>query len=358
MATSANTSLPMWLAGCTYDGSGGNDLRNSGIATAFYGVTTGSVISVLGGVLGGAGLWVQPGTGMAVTVQQGSFVVPVTASPAAGGYASTLSSAATLTVQTADPANPRIDIVVANVVDNGNSTSFGEVQIITGTPASSPSAPAAPANSITLARVSVPAGTTSITSGLITDKRPYTTAFGGVLRAPKGTVAGYSGQLAYDPPSNSFYHNSGTGVQAHILPFAPAIAARTSQILTGVGSGGWATILSVNVTTDGLTDLDIFAQWPGFTFSFSPSSAWRVQIGLFIDTTQVDGLYVTNPTMDGSPRGGGSIRHITSSVTSDTPNAATHTVSLKATSLDLASQTYVYATAAQPISLRAAAVTL
>src|SRR5690242_15993302 len=150
MATSVNTSLPQWLTGCTYDSNSGNDLRNSSITAMFFdeGILTGTTIGVLGGVIGGAGLVVNPGTGMTVTVQPGSFVVPNSGTPTAGGYAATLVSQATLTVQASDPSNPRIDIVVANVVDNGNNTSFGQVQIITGVASPSPAVPTAPANSI------------------------------------------------------------------------------------------------------------------------------------------------------------------------------------------------------------------
>src|SRR5579884_2992987 len=127
MSTQVNTSLPLWLAGGTYDANGGNDLRNSGVSAYFYDQGPGAAsnaISPLGGVVGGAGLWVYPGTGMSVQVKCGHFVVPNTNTPTAGAYVSTLSSNATLAVQTADPSNPRIDLVVAFVQDNGNSSSF------------------------------------------------------------------------------------------------------------------------------------------------------------------------------------------------------------------------------------------
>jgi hypothetical protein len=326
MATSVLTSVPFWLTGCTYDGDAGNDLRNSGVTAAFYdeGIMTGSSIGVLGGVIGGGGLQVSPGTGMQVTVQPGSFVVPNSGTPTAGGYVATLASLATLTVATSDPTNPRIDIVVAYVSDVGTSSSFGAIEIITGTPAASPSAPSAPANSITLAEVEIPASATSVVSGDITDERPFTTATGGVLvTRSKGAVTGYVGQLAYDLVSGSFYHNDNLGVaQAHVLPFTPQTARKT----TNVAGGGLTpvTVCSVTVTVDGSTDLEMFADWYGFAGT-SGTSGDGITMYLEIDSTIVKSRFDVMNAYDTGP--GGSMHHVTASGI-DRPAAGTHTVSL------------------------------
>lgn len=354
MATSAVTSLPAWLAGCTYDGNGGNDLRNSSVTAHFYdpGVVSGTTISVLGGVVGGAGLQVGAGTGMTVNVAPGSFVVPNSGTPTAGGYASTLPTQATLTVQTADPTNPRIDIIVANVVDNGNNTSLGEVQIITGTAAPSPSAPSAPANSITLAQLSVPAATASITSGLITDKRPFTTSTGGVLVAPKGTVTGYKGQIAYDPASNAFYHNNGTtnATQLHVLPWVPNILTRTSVYSW---NGTEQTVLSSTVTTDGNTDIEIYFKWAGLSCNRGSSSlSFLVAFIMYIDSTQVDGFWTPNLPADGTVWNGGSWSYFTSAGAGDTPSAGSHTVKVTATNGAGSFTTQVYSTSGNKTILR------
>lgn len=327
MATSVTTSLPMWLAGCTYDANGGNDLRNSGVTAYFYdqGIVTGSTIGVLGGVVGGAGLRISAATGMTVTVQPGSFVVPNSGTPTAGGYAATLASQATLTVQTADPSNPRIDIVVANVVDNGNNTSFGQVQIITGTPAPSPTVPSAPANSITLAQITVTAGASAITSGMISDTRPFTTTTGGVLRAPVGTVTGYSGQIAYDPASGRFYHNNNTSnaTQLHILPWQAATVTAASNVTV---TSSETTILSTNVTTDGYTDIEIFFKWPGLNASQTGSPSFNAQFNMYIGSSLVDSVYTAMATANANTQAGGAWSYYTSSATADTPSAGTHTV--------------------------------
>jgi hypothetical protein len=335
MATQVNTSLPLWLAGGTYDGNSGNDLRNSGVTAFMYdqGIVNGpgaigSTIGVLGGVVGGSGLLVSAGTGMNVSLQPGSFVVPNTATPTAGGYISTLPSTAVLAVQTADPSNPRIDIIVAMVSDVGTSSSFGAVQIITGVAAPSPSVPAAPANSITLSKLTVPAAATSITGGMLADQRPFTTTTGGVLKAPKGSVIGYSGQIAYDPPSGSFYHNNNTSsaTQMHVLPWQPVVAKVTAPI-TVVNDQAEHTVITLTITTDGFTDIACSFKCPGVSSVAVHATTWiRPQFRIYLDNTVLDSLYGAEVQADVWMQAGVAWTYPTSPATADTPSAGTHTV--------------------------------
>ncbi|MCX4750893.1 hypothetical protein OG455_41165 [Kitasatospora sp. NBC_01287] len=333
MATSVTTSLPMWLTGCTYDGSGGNDLRNSGVTAFFFdpGITTGSTIGLRSGVVGGAGLYVQPGTGMNVLVQPGSFVVANSSNVLYGGYASTLASQATLSVATADPTNPRIDLIVAYVSDVGTSASFGAVAIITGTPGPAPSAPSAPANSLTLSQLSVPAGTSTITSGLLTEKRVFTTAAGGVLVAVKGSASGYLGQLAYDPTSGAFYHNNNltAATQLKVLPWQPAMTKLTTPYT--VSDSAEHTIISTTVTTDGYTDIECFFKSPGVQSATTSSSKIRPFYRLYLDSTLLDSIYAAEATADSYIQSGVAWSYYTSPSTADTPSAGTHTVSVSIT---------------------------
>ena len=71
---------------------------------------------------------------------------------------------ATITAAPSAPNN-RIDRVVYN-------TSSLAVQVIVGTPAATPTAPAIPSDTIPLARVTINNGTTAITNSIITDERP------------------------------------------------------------------------------------------------------------------------------------------------------------------------------------------
>lgn len=334
MATSVNTSLPMWLTGCTYDGNSGNDLRNSMVTAMFYdpGIITSSTIGVRSGVVGGAGLFVQPGTGMQVLVQPGSYVVAASSSPINGAYVSTLASQAALTVQTADPTNSRIDLIVAVVSDTGTSASFGAVQIITGTPAPTPVAPSTPANSITLAQLTVPAAASSITSGMLADQRPFTTTTGGILRAAKGSVAGYNGQVAWDPSSGAFYHNSASGAQQlRTLPWSPVTLYNTTDTVST--SGAVVTVLSTTITTDGSTDIGVYVKGTGIYLSASHGEfAGNLQV--YIDSTLIDELVLFNTASDGVVRGGAAFTAYTNASQGTTPSAGTHTIYYKFQSLD------------------------
>lgn len=82
-------------------------------------------------------------------------------------------AATSLSVATADPSNPRIDKVVVTVNDAYYTGAVNNVtfQVLTGTPAVSPTAPATPTNSLVLATIAVAAGATSIVNANITDAR-------------------------------------------------------------------------------------------------------------------------------------------------------------------------------------------
>ncbi|RPE39737.1 hypothetical protein EDD90_2754 [Streptomyces sp. Ag109_O5-1] len=354
MATSVTTSLPIWMAGCTYDGSGGNDLRNSHIGAVFYdqGIVSGSAVGTLGGVIGGAGLAVSAGTALTVTVQPGHFVTPNTNSPTSGAYTSTLVATATLTVQTADSANPRIDLVYAQVVDNGNSTSYGQVAIATGTPASSPTVPTLPANAIPLAQITVAANVTAVTSGMISDKRPFTAATGGIIRAAKGTVAGYTGMVCYDPVSGSFYHNNNTSssTQLHVLPWQPVISKKTSSVM--IPYLDETSVITATITTDGYTDIEVFFKCPAVYSASHSSIEQRHEWRMYIDNNVVDTIYGAKLEADGSWQCGVSWSYYTSSATADTPSAGTHTVKITVQDTQGDTGYYVAASTASNIVLR------
>jgi hypothetical protein len=174
----------------------------------FNGLVAGSLSSgslkARGGVaqgLGGALAVTQNGTpNMSVNVASGQIFIPGTEGPTQGTYSCINDATKNVTIAAADPTNPRIDLIVAKVQDSfysGGTNTFSIVAV-TGTPAGSPTPPAAPANSLTLAQISVVANDTSITTGEITDKRFFMSAAGGIIvctsttRPASGTVA--SGQ--------------------------------------------------------------------------------------------------------------------------------------------------------------------
>lgn len=79
-----------------------------------------------------------------------------------------------LNIGMADGALPRIDRIIVSWVTT-NNTELPTIQVLAGTPASAPVAPALTNNSttrqISLARVNVPAGATAIRASMITDER-------------------------------------------------------------------------------------------------------------------------------------------------------------------------------------------
>jgi len=135
--------------------------------------TTGSLWGA-SGVVRSADLAVTaPGGTMTVSVASGWAAILGTYQTNMGTYMAYNDAATTATITTADPSNPRIDLVCITVNDAAYSGSLNSVAInvVAGTPAGSPTVPSTPTNSIALARVAVAAGATSISSGNITDVR-------------------------------------------------------------------------------------------------------------------------------------------------------------------------------------------
>lgn len=80
----------------------------------------------------------------------------------------------TLVVAASDPSQARIDRVVARVYDNeadSSGNNYADVEVLQGTPAGSPTAPALPSGAISLATIEVGAGVTAIVNANITDLR-------------------------------------------------------------------------------------------------------------------------------------------------------------------------------------------
>jgi hypothetical protein len=110
---------------------------------------------------------------MSVNVAPGYGLVAGTLTANQGFYTVFNDATVNLAIAAANATLPRIDIVVATVRDSDYSGANKDaiLQVITGTAASSPVAPAVPASSLFLAQIAVGANVTSITSGNITDKR-------------------------------------------------------------------------------------------------------------------------------------------------------------------------------------------
>jgi hypothetical protein len=151
----------------------------AGSYPAQYDRLTAQALWATTGIIGSSSLAVTANSpaGMSVRVASGWAAIVGTTTSNMGVYTIFNDAQDTLTITTADPTNPRIDLVCATVRDAFYSGANNDVifQVIAGTPAGSPVAPALPANSISLATVAVGAAVTQINTGNITDTRTLVT---------------------------------------------------------------------------------------------------------------------------------------------------------------------------------------
>ena len=150
-------------------------------------LTSTGVLWAVGGVADyGAMLVSQSATpGMSVQVAAGHAIIAGTETATQGFYIAYNDAATTVAIAAADPAQARIDRIVAAVQDSYYSGVNNQVvfQAVTGTPSGSPVPPSAPANSITLALVAVAAGATNIVNANITDSRTQAKFKDSIFRA-------------------------------------------------------------------------------------------------------------------------------------------------------------------------------
>jgi hypothetical protein len=151
---------------------------------------------VLEGIFGVAGI-ARPGdlvvtqqspVAMGVAVARGIGYVAGTENTNQGLYSIANDASVNLSVAAAHATLARIDLVCIRIRDDeySGTSHVADLYVVTGTPASTPAVPSAPANSMVLAQVAVAAAASSITSVNITDLRictgPWGAAWGRVGR--------------------------------------------------------------------------------------------------------------------------------------------------------------------------------
>jgi hypothetical protein len=351
VASSISLGTPAFLDDAADTGQ--TPFRTYEIGSRVLNVGTSSANQVAGGVFpGGGAMGVSPGSGMAVQVAAGYCCVP-NATSTQGGYVFGTMVAQSLTLASADPSNPRIDLVVAYVNDLGTSASACYVQVVTGTAAGSPSAPAAPSPSITLAQVYVAAGVASITTGNITDERSYVVPPGGILPIQNAAAAPAvpASQLMYNLATGTLCQGTGTAgnvASLPVLPWAPVMALATTSVTDSAAKGSLTTIASLSFTTSGSTDIEVYYKWPGFEVSAAPLLVTlEVQIG----STVLDQT-VIYPASSSNRGAGGSARYFTSSGQGNTPAAGTYTVTFSFQSASGSATTTMFAASTAPAILR------
>jgi hypothetical protein len=156
---------PSWLQ------NGSHPAENDRLTTQALWATTGIIKST--------SLAVTPNSpvGMSVIVASGWAAIVGTTQSNMGTYVGYNDAPTVVAITTANPTNPRIDLLCMTVNDAYYTGAQNNVvfQVVVGTPASSPVVPSTPANSIALAEIDVAAGALSITSGDITDLRVLVT---------------------------------------------------------------------------------------------------------------------------------------------------------------------------------------
>ncbi len=356
MATSVSCGVAAWMDGPSLDAN--QPFRTYDVGTRVVNLGTATAVAVPGGVYPGLGaMAVSAGSGLSVQVGAGYCCVP---SPTAnnGGYIFGTLTAATLTLAAADNSNPRTDLIVARVYDTGNSASYCDVEVITGTPATPPVTPSLPSAAIPLATVSVPAGAVALASGAIADQRTYVVAPGGILPIVNAAAAPAvpASQIMYDLSRDLLVQGTGSAGSVSLLGtggWAPALAYVSSPVSDSSNKGAVTQVASVSVTTDGATDIEIYYKWPGFYVSASPPL--MVTLSVAIDGTVLDQTEVyVQSSSSGSPGNGGSAKYFTSSAQATTPSAATHTITFRFQSASASLTTTLQASSTALACLRVA----
>lgn len=325
MTSSVETRDVVWCDGVTVAGQDFRLAQLSALLSALGGAA-GNQLGVGGGVRDATAnpLKVVVATGLSVSVNPGFAQIPGTTATNAGAYSVTVDTAATLTCQTADLVNPRVDLVCMTVTDNGTSSSNAVMQVVTGTPAPSPAAPALPSNSIALCNVAVAANATSLSSGNLTDKRPFSVASGGimpVLNSSQYPSVGGSSMYLHDISTGRLLRLNGSGVveAPSTALFAPVTASASTVETT---STTYVTVVSETVITDGNTPVKATLTFEHMTTA-GTTAGTGVTITCFRDTSQLGSVVKTCYGADAIVDGGSII------IPDFNPPAGTHSYAFK-----------------------------
>lgn len=230
----AETNPPGWLqnAGATHTAA---EMRSYIGAIIGPAVSAGSLVAA-GGVspfLGNKLQVTQTGSpSMNVIVKSGAAWIPGSENGLQGPYGVMNDGDVTLAIAANGSGLARIDGVFFKVQDSqySGAVNSSSLVVVTGTPSGSPTAPAAPANSIRLANVAVANGAATIVTANITDTRPW------MYDRAAPDVQTYTGSTTWTKPDGVRFVT--VRVQGSGGAGGGAAAASASQ--HSVGSGGGA----------------------------------------------------------------------------------------------------------------------
>lgn len=231
---------PLWLQNSTYPAALDRQLIAAALDTGVQGLTD-LIVSQR-----------AAGANLSVDVAAGRVVVPVTDAPNLGSALCTSTAVNNLVVAGAPGAGlSRIDLVIARVYDAsviGGSINGWQLEVVTGTPAASPAAPATPVSSHVLAQVVVAAGQVSVTNANITDRRtlppgtwlPYSVAWTGAAANPglsgSATLVGRYRMFRklVNFSIKLFYGTGSSGGQGSLFLGLPVPANPNNPVISGV----------------------------------------------------------------------------------------------------------------------------
>lgn len=193
-----------------------------------------------------SGLAVSVDASDVVTVTSGRWVIDGDSTVTGTGvYRGGIGASASVALDARDATNSRIDLVVARQYDPdvvpAHTESAGKIEVITGTPAASPTAPALPDLAVELARITVPASGGAAASVDNSNRTSATTrvAEEGVARGKfSGTISGGTADVAH-----------GLGV----VPTWASITGINGAIYRIADASNTSTILAVRVRESGAT---------------------------------------------------------------------------------------------------------
>lgn len=226
-------------------------------------------LSSQSGVIAGGDPFAATGSGT-MQVQIGVGRAVVQGGLTQGAYPVAVSSPVTLTLEPGDAQFARIDTVVVRIYDalyDSSGQTTATVEILRGTPASTPVAATLPAGAMRLWLIAVPAGTSAGTGGInwataLTDRRFYTSGYGGII--PKGFGTLFSGSYPGQYRDTGVLERWDGSAWSTYRPPAPAVETNNSAAAV-TASTGWSVVAfearrtngvcswTVNVTRTGST---------------------------------------------------------------------------------------------------------